>query len=155
MTHRIDQAAALAAFQRAASGTQEVFGDFFLSRLLGLQISYPGDACEVAFDVQDFMFNPRGGVHGGVLATALDICMGHLINHHASPGATLELKVQYLAAVSSGRVICRGEALRRGGTWFLRAEARDTAGTLIAFATSTWKLLRKPASGTTAPPSAP
>ena len=26
----------------------------------------------------------------------------------------------------------------------LRADARDSAGTLIAYATSTWKLLRKP-----------
>ena len=84
-----------------------------------------------------------GGVHGGVLATALDICMGHLINHEARPGATLELKVQYLAPVSTGRVVCRGEALRKGGTWFLRAEARGSDGTLIAFATSTWKLLKR------------
>jgi hypothetical protein len=36
--------------------------------------------------------------------------------------------------------------MRRGGTWFLRAEARDDADTLIAFATSTWQLLRRPAS---------
>ena len=146
MSHRIDQEKALAAFQRAAAGTQEVFGDFFLTRLLGLEVTYPGDGCQVAFDVQDFMFNPRGGVHGGVLATALDICMGHLINHHGGgPGATLEMKIQYVAPISSGRVICTGEALRRGGTWFLKAEARDTAGGLIAFATSTWKFLKKPA----------
>lgn len=145
MSHKVDQAKALAAFQRAAASEREVFDDFFLTRLFGLEISYPGDACEVAFDVQDFMFNPRGSVHGGVLATALDICMGHLINHNTGPGATLELKVQYLAPVSSGRVICRGESLRRGGTWFLRADARDTDGTLIAFATSTWKVLKRPA----------
>ncbi len=144
MSHKVDQAQASAAFQRAIAGTREVFDDFFLTRLLGLEITYPGDACEVAFDVQDFMFNPRGGVHGGVLATALDICMGHLINHVTGPGATLELKVQYLAPVSSGRVICRGESLRRGGTWFLRAEARHESGTLIAYATSTWKVLKRP-----------
>ena len=93
------------------------------------------------------MLNPRATLHGGVLATALDICMGHLINHQASPGATLEMKIQYLDAATSGRVVCRGEALRRGGTWFLRAEARDSAGTLIAYATSTWKLLRRVAKG--------
>ena len=145
MPHQVDQAQALAAFQRAASGTQEVFGDFFLTRLLGLEISYPGDACVVAFEVQDFMFNPRGTVHGGVMATALDIAMGHLINHSVGPGATLELKIQYLAPVTKGRVTCRGEALRKGSTWFLRADARDDAGALIAYATSTWKVLRKPA----------
>ena len=65
MPHIVDQTKALAAFQRAAASEREEFDDFFLTRLLGLEISYPGDACEVAFDVQDFMFNPRGGVHGG------------------------------------------------------------------------------------------
>lgn len=144
MTHQVDQAKALAAFERAAAGRREVFGDFFLTRLLGLEITYPDDACEVAFQVEDFMLNPRATLHGGVLATALDICMGHLINHHASPGATLEMKIQYLSAVSHGRVVCRGESLRRGGTWFLRAEARDSANTLIAYATSTWKVLKAP-----------
>ena len=144
MTRQVDQGKALAAFQRACAGTKEEFGDFFLTRLLGLEITYPGDACEVAFEVEDFMLNPRATLHGGVLATALDICMGHLINHQASPGATLELKIQYLDAATRGRVVCRGEALRRGGTWFLRADARDSAGTLIAYATSTCQLLRKP-----------
>jgi uncharacterized protein (TIGR00369 family) len=145
MTHRIDQAKARAAFERAAAGTQEAFGDFFLTRFLGLEITYPGDACEVAFEVEEFMLNPRGTLHGGVLATALDISMGHLINRMSGPGTTLEMKIQYLAPMHAGRLVCRGEALRRGGTWFLRAEARGVDGGLIAFATSTWKLLRKPA----------
>ena len=148
MTRRIDPAKARAAFERAAAGTREGFGDFFLARLLGLEISYPGEACEVAFEAADFLSNPQGTLHGGVLATALDIAMGHLINRQAGPGTTLEMKVQYLAPVRGGRVVCRGEALRRGG--FLRAEARDAEGTLVAFATSTWRLLRK-----TAPNAAP
>lgn len=143
MSRQIDAEKAQAAYQRAASGTQEVFGDFFLSRFLGLEISYPEDnVCEVGFDIADYMFNPQGSVHGGVLATALDIAMGHLINHHGGPGTTLEMKVQYVAPARSGRVTCRGEAMRRGGTWFLRAEARGDDGGLIAFATSTWQLLQ-------------
>jgi uncharacterized protein (TIGR00369 family) len=144
MSHRVDQARARAAFDRAAASTEEVFGDFFLSRLMGFEVTYPPDACEVAFEVEDFLFNPRGTLHGGVLATALDIAMGHLIHRQTGgPGTTLELKIQYLAPVHGGRVVCRGEALRRGGTWFLRAEARDAEGALVAFATSTWKLLKK------------
>jgi uncharacterized protein (TIGR00369 family) len=146
VTRRVDLATARAAFERAAAGTRERFGDFFLARLLGFEISYPGEnACEVAFEAADFLFNPQGTLHGGVLATALDIAMGHLLNHHnGGPGTTLEMKVQYLAPVRGGRVTCRGEALRRGGTWFLRAEAREAEGALVAFATSTWRLLKKP-----------
>ncbi|MCO6417187.1 PaaI family thioesterase [Siccirubricoccus sp. KC 17139] len=140
---RVDAAAAHAAFERAVAGEQEVFGDFFLARLMGLEITYPGEACEVAFEVRDFMFNPQGTLHGGMLATALDIAMGHLLNRHAGgPGTTLEMKIQYLAPIRAGRVVCRGEAMRRGGTWFLRAEARGADGGLVAFATSTWKLLK-------------
>ena len=47
-----------------------------------------------------------------------------------------------IAPIRAGRVTCRGESIRRGGTWFLRAEARGQDGTLLAFATSTWKLLK-------------
>lgn len=142
MARCIDLESARAAFERAATDKREVFGNFFLARLLGLEIAYPGEACEVSFDAADFLFNPRGTLQGGILATALDVAMSHLMNHQAGPGATLEMKVQYLAAVPGGRVVCRAEALRRGGTWFLKAEARDAGGTLVAFATSTWKLLR-------------
>ena len=74
-SHRVDRARARAAFERAEAGTEEVFGDFFLARLLGLEISYPGEACEVAFTVEEFMFNPRGTLHGGVMATALDLAV--------------------------------------------------------------------------------
>jgi uncharacterized protein (TIGR00369 family) len=150
VTRRVDQAKARAAFERAAAGTREAFGDFFLARLLGLEISYPGEACGVAFEAADFLSNPQGTLHGGVLATALDIAMGHLINRQAGPGTTLEMKVQYLAPIRGGRVTCRGEALRRGGTWFLRAEARNEGGQLLAYATSTWKLLKTAAQA--APP---
>ena len=143
MTRTLDKAQAQAAFDRAIAGEQEVFGDFFLARLLGLEITYPEGACEVAFEAHDFMFNPQGSLHGGVLATALDIAMGHLVKAAGTPGTTLEMKIQYLAAMRHGRVVCRGEALRQGGTWFLRAEARDQEGGLIAYATSTWKLLKK------------
>jgi uncharacterized protein (TIGR00369 family) len=139
----VDHAAARAAFDRAMGDRHEGFGNFFLQRLLGLEITYPGEDCEVAFEVADFMFNPQGSLHGGVLATALDIAMGHLINRlNGSPGTTLEMKIQYTAPVRAGRVVCRGASIRRGGTWLLRAEATAQDGTLVAFATSTWKLLK-------------
>jgi uncharacterized protein (TIGR00369 family) len=137
----IDRAAAEVAFVRATGGRQEAFGDFFLARLFGFEITHPADVCEVKFPIHDFLFNPQGTVHGGVLATALDVAMGHLLHRLAGAGATLEFKVQFLAPVRQGFVICRSDVLRRGSSiWFLRAEARDGAGDLIAHATSTWKL---------------
>jgi acyl-CoA thioesterase len=116
----IDQTAARIAFERAASGGQEAFGDFFLARLLGFEISYPDEACEVKFAVHDFMFNPQGTLHGGTMTTALDVSMGHLLNRLAGPGATLEFKIQFFAPVRIGFVTCRAEMLRRGrSVWSL------------------------------------
>jgi uncharacterized protein (TIGR00369 family) len=131
------------ALARAASGQREEFGDFFLSRLLGFAIAYPDGACTVAFEAEPFLFNPQGTLHGGILSTALDVSMGHLLRHvTGTAGTTLEFKVQFLGAVRSGGVVCTGRMLRRGRSiCFLRAEATDSAGEVVAFATSTWKLL--------------
>lgn len=146
MTRRISEAAARAAFERALAGEQEVFGDFFLFRLLGLEIRQDENACHIGFEAADFLFNPQGTLHGGIIGTALDIAMGHRLNHVAGPGTTLEFKVQFTGAIRGGRVSCRGEMLKQGRSiCFLRAEARDAAGELVAHATSTWKLLSRSA----------
>ena len=118
------------------------FGSFFLSRLFGMTVSYEADACIVSLDVKPFMYNPQGSLHGGVLATALDISMGHLLKHQFGAGATLEMKVQYFAPVRSGLVTCRAKFLKKGRkTFFLQSSAYDGSGETIAHATSTWKQL--------------
>lgn len=121
---------------------QHEFGSFFLSRLLGMSVSYEEDACIVSFEVKPFMYNPQGSLHGGVLATALDISMGHLLKQHFGAGATLEMKVQYFAPVRSSLVRCRSGFLKKGRkTFFLQSFATDGDGQRIAHATSTWKQL--------------
>ena len=118
------------------------FGSFFLSRFFGMTVSYETDACIVSFDVKPYMFNPQGSLHGGVLATALDISMGHLLKHHFAAGATLEMKVQYFASVRSGLITCRANFLKKGHkTFFLQSSAQDESRDTIAHATSTWKQL--------------
>jgi uncharacterized protein (TIGR00369 family) len=118
------------------------FGSFFLSRLFGMRVSYEGEECVVSLDVKPFMYNPQGSLHGGVLATALDISMGHLLKQHFGAGATLEMKVQYFAPVWSGLVTCRASFLKKGRkTFFLQSSAMDGSGETIAHATSTWKQL--------------
>ena len=130
--------------ERAVGDGQQVFGSFFLSRLIGLEVSYADERCIVTFDVTPGLFNPQGTLHGGILATAMDISMGHLLNHVEGPGTTLETKVQYLAPVSTGRVRCEGSFLRRGrSVSFLQSQAIGDDGKLIANATATWKLLRR------------
>jgi uncharacterized protein (TIGR00369 family) len=135
---------AQAMFDRALADDRHEFGSFFLSRFLGMQIGYENDSCIVSFEVKPPMYNPQGSLHGGVLATALDISMGHLLNHAVGAGSTLEMKVQYFSPARSGLVRCQSGFLKKGRSiFFLQSHAYDAAGETLAHATSTWKLLKK------------
>jgi acyl-coenzyme A thioesterase PaaI-like protein len=73
----------------------------------------------------------------------MDISMGHLLQHTAGAGATLEMQLQFLAPVTTGQVRCESSFLRRGGSIaFLQSQARRADGELVAHATSVWKLLK-------------
>jgi acyl-CoA thioesterase len=140
---RIDEAAAREAFELALAGHEQAFGRFFLAKLFGMDISFPDGTCRVALTPRDFMFNPQGWLHGGVVATVMDISMGHLLAHTVGPGTTLEMKTQYLKAVGTEPLVCTGRYLRRGrGICYLAAELTDAKGEVAAFATSTWKVLK-------------
>src|SRR5688500_9964587 len=144
MTPRIDEAAAREAFENALETYEQDFGKFFLTRLFGMEFEYPEDECRISFELKDFMFNPQGGLHGGVTAFVLDISMGHLLRRKSGPGTTVEIKVQYLKAAKSGRVTAIGRFLRRGRNLsYLQAELVDDKGEMIAFATSTWMAVKE------------
>ncbi len=98
----------------------------------------------VAFDVREDMHNPRAVLQGGVIATALDVAMGHLVNHLQGAAATTALNVQYHRSVADGRLRCVAQVLHRGSrVWFLTALAHDSDDNLIASATSSFQLLRQ------------
>ncbi len=137
MTDFTQLAADMAA--RAAATDKQEFGSFFLLRLLGMAVAYEGEHCVISFAVTPALFNPQGSLHGGVLATAMDISMGHLLHHTTGAAATLEMKVQYMAPVTEGVVRCRAEFLRRGrSVSFLQSSATRADGRLVAQATATW-----------------
>jgi uncharacterized protein (TIGR00369 family) len=127
---------------RALSDDSQRFGSFFLSRLLGFTIEYGEESCRVSFEAVPTLFNPQGTLHGGVLATAMDISMGHLLHHVVGAGATLEMKVQYSGPVTGGLVICEGTFIRKGRSIsFLQSHARREDGELVGHATATWRQL--------------
>ncbi len=69
--------------------------------------------------------------------------MGHLLNHSAGPGSTLEMKTQYVKAARLGRLTCTGRFLRQGREIsYLASELVDGDGDLVAIATATWRSLR-------------
>ncbi len=138
----MDETKAKKAFEQAIEKYVQDFDTFFLAQFYGLDISYEENTCLIEFNVEDYMFNPQGTLHGGVITFAMDVSMGHLLNHVCGPGVTLEIKVQFVKAVRAGKVRVKGELIKRGKEiCFLRSEVYDRDEKLIAFATSTWKLL--------------
>lgn len=138
----MDENAVKAAFGTALATQRPAFGSFFLAKLLGFEISYPEETCVVEFTIHDFMFNPQGSVHGGVIALACDVSMGHLINHVTGRGGiTLEMKTQYLRPATSGRVRCTGRFLKKGrSVSYMESRMTDAEGKLLAMATATWQM---------------
>ena len=128
----------------AESTEDQKFGSFYLSRFLGFDINYTIDSCEVRFDVLPPMFNPQGSLHGGIIATAMDVSMGHLLHHTTGAGATLEMNIKYLLPVKEGIVVCEGSFLKQGKTiGFLQSHMYREDKKLAAYASATWIPLKK------------
>ena len=138
----MDEVVARARVESALQTYKQEFENFFVAKMLGLEFSYTEDSCSIQFPVDDFLFNPQGSYHGGMLATVMDISMGHLIkNTTGSAGITLEMKNQFLRPLVLGPAKCQGKFIRQGRSIsFLESNIWDFNGKLIAHGTSTWKM---------------
>jgi uncharacterized protein (TIGR00369 family) len=140
----VDRRVVREAFENALASHVQEPGTFFLARLLGLDFTYGPQRCVIEFDVLDFMLNPRGSLHGGIVCLVLDAAMGHLMLNEGRAGATLELKTQFVRASTSGRLRCEASVLHAGErVWFMESRCTDAEGRLIASATSTWHASRE------------
>ncbi len=130
----------------AAEPTQR-FGSFFLTRFLGLDITYDDEeqTCTVVLPYARFLGNPQGSVHGGIIATAMDISMGHLCHRHFSASVTVDINLRYFRPLNgAGR--CVGRVLKPGRRLLhLESRLHDESERLVAHATSTWHRLDAPA----------
>ena len=140
---RIDEADAKKTFQKAIDEHNQCFETFFLSKLLGLTFDYKDDeTLEILFDVNEMFSNPQGTFHGGIIATVLDISMGHLLKKTLGAGSTIEMKIQYLRPVINGQVVCRSRFVKKGRSInFLESHLYNSEEKLCAHATATWKLI--------------
>ena len=67
--------------------------------------------------------------------------MGHLVNKVAGPGATIEMKVQFMRPVTEGIVTVEGQFTKRGRSLsFMESRLTAPDGKLVALATATWKM---------------
>jgi acyl-CoA thioesterase len=127
----------------AAADPAAEFGNFFLARFLDLDISYDDGAqtCQVVLPYARHLCNPQGTVHGGVIATAMDISMGHLCHRFLSTAVTIEMQLRFFRPLTgTGRIEGR---LLRPGRRIVHLESRlfDEHDRLAAFATGSWHRL--------------
>lgn len=115
-------------------------------KLLSIEMKYLqwGEAkLEVA--VQEKHLQPYGLVHGGVCASLVDAAAFWAIytRMEADVGlTTVDIKVNYLAPVSKGRLVATGRSIKVGGRICLgEATVEDADGILLAHGTSTIMVL--------------
>lgn len=90
--------------------------------------------------------NPMGTVHGGVLCDVADAAMGMAYAATLGDGetfTTLELKINFLKPVWTGKLVAEGRVVKGGRTvGLVECDVRDASGALVARASSTCMTLR-------------
>ncbi|MCL5426607.1 MAG: PaaI family thioesterase [Gammaproteobacteria bacterium] len=138
----INESATRDILEHALTTQQPEFGQFFLAKLLQLDINYEDEVCHVGLPVAAHLYNPQGSLHGGIIAVAMDISMGHLIHHVTGKGgSTIEMKVQFLRPIMEGTLRFEGRFVKRGRQLaFMQSQAFNAEGKEVAIATATWMM---------------
>jgi uncharacterized protein (TIGR00369 family) len=112
---------------------------------LGLELLEMGAGrARVRFTPRPEHLNSWQGLHGGMVMAVLDVALT-TASRSLVPAcigcATVELKTNFLAA-AIGTVVAEGRAQRAGRSLiFAEGEMRDGAGTVLAKASGTFKLI--------------
>lgn len=118
-----------------------------IAELIGFRLSSvePGRVV-VELDAAPRHANPMGTVHGGVLCDLADAAMGMAYASSLDEGetfTTLELKINFLKPVWTGRLIATGRLVKGGRTVGLtECDVVDDKDRLVARASSTCMTLR-------------
>lgn len=119
------------------------------NRHLGMKIlEWKDGEVTVAIDVQDWMRNRTGIVHGGVTATLIDAAAGYAGNYCPHAGrrrisSTLALTTSYVAAGKGKRIVAKAKVKGGGRTIYASSvEVTDENGTLIAIGEGTFKYFK-------------
>jgi len=117
-----------------------------LAELLGIRPERLGEGrARFVLTLRPEHMNPYGVTHGGVLYSLADTAMGAALFSRLEPGercTTLEIKINYLAAVAEGTLVADAELVertRRVGV--LEARVRGEGERLVALATGTFYIL--------------
>ena len=121
-------------------------------QLIGMTIAaLEFDSCRIELALAERHMQPFGIVHGGVLATLIDTATFWAVFMRLPEDAGLvnvDLKLNYLKAVTGGHLRAEGRCLRAGRQIsYAEASVFDEAGELLAHGTST--LMALPGKGLT------
>ena len=110
--------------------------------LIGMRIAaLDFDSCRIELDLAERHLQPFGIVHGGVLATLIDTATfwaGFMRLPEDAGLVNVDLKLNYLKAVTRGHLRAEGRCLRAGRQIsYTEASVLDEAGELVAHGTST------------------
>jgi uncharacterized protein (TIGR00369 family) len=99
------------------------------------------DHAMVKLKTEQCHLQPFGIVHGGVLATLIDTATFWSVFLRLPEDAGLvniDLKLNYLKSISTGKMIAQGRCIRAGRSIsYAEASVKDTKGNILAHGTST------------------
>ena len=114
--------------------------------LLSMELkSFELGESHLEIETQEKHLQPYGIVHGGVCASLADAAIYWAVNSAMDENVgltTVEIKLNYLAPVSAGRLIAQGKCIKIGKSICLgEAYIEDKKGNLVAHGTSTLMVL--------------
>jgi uncharacterized protein (TIGR00369 family) len=118
-----------------------------IARLIGFELVEIGEGrAVIAFEATAEHANPMGTLHGGVLCDIADAAMGMAYASTLADGetfTTLELKINFLKPVWTGRLHATGRLVKGGRTiGLLECDVTDAKQSLVARASTTCMILR-------------
>lgn len=114
--------------------------------LLSMEIKNLGwGTCVLEVELDEKHLQPFGYVHGGLIASVIDATAFWAVFPQVKDGmglTTVEMKVNYLAPVQSGKIVANGRCIKIGRTLALgEAYVNSTEGSLLAHGTATMMIV--------------
>jgi uncharacterized protein (TIGR00369 family) len=113
------------------------------------EIDRADGSCTVTLELEPRHLNRHGILHGGMVATVLDVVCGNTASQFFDPEnhadlVTVSLNLSYVAAVRGGTITARARPTGGGKSIaYIQGELFDDEGRLLATANGIFKRIRK------------
>ena len=110
-------------FRQVAQATPRALNAMLEAELV--RCDFAEQSLVLGLELQPWMTNPGGILHGGVTASLLDLAMG-LLSRYVSGGVmtpTIDLNIKYLRSATVPGRLCVGGRITKRGRTFVHAES--------------------------------